>query len=378
MNHPSITISGGMIFDGITLHKNQSARFENGLFKTLANIDETTATDEVIDLAGDILCQGYVDLQVNGGDGVMFNDNPSVDTLTRIAKAHSNLGTVSLLPTLITDSIEKTTAAINATRTAIQQNEPGIAGLHLEGPHLSIARKGAHDVDYIRPMTERDLQELLAAKQHLPVLKVTIAPENVTTEQVSTLARAGILVALGHTDADYQTRMTYASAGARCATHLFNAMSQLGNREPGLVGAALDCGNLSAGLIADGIHVHPAAMRLACSAKAGPGNIYLVSDAMAVAGSDLGEFYLGGRRISRNNGRLTLDDGTLAGADLDLTTAIKVLTEQSGLSLDYALRAATDVPARLIGKSVKLQPDVTRLDSLIRIDSSLTGAQRLG
>jgi N-acetylglucosamine-6-phosphate deacetylase len=367
-----------MIFDGITLHKNQSARFENGLFKTLANIDETTATDEVIDLAGDILCQGYVDLQVNGGDGVMFNDNPSVDTLTRIAKAHSKLGTVTLLPTLITDSIEKTTAAINATRTAIQQNEPGIAGLHLEGPHLSIARKGAHDVDYIRPMTERDLQELLAAKQHLPVLKVTIAPENVTTEQVSTLARAGILVALGHTDADYQTRMTYASAGARCATHLFNAMSQLGNREPGLVGAALDCGNLSAGLIADGIHVHPAAMRLACSAKAGPGNIYLVSDAMAVAGSDLGEFYLGGRRISRNNGRLTLDDGTLAGADLDLTTAIKVLTEQSGLSLDYALRAATDVPARLIGKSVKLQPDVTRLDSLIRIDSSLTGAQRLG
>lgn len=163
------------------------------------------------------------------------------------------------------------------------------------------------------------------------------------------MAEAGIVVSLGHSDADYATCMEYADAGARCVTHLFNAMSQLGNREPGLVGAALTHGGLSAGLIADGVHVHSTTMRAAWAAKAGPGQIFLVSDAMAVAGTEKTEFLLGGRRIRRSDGRLTLDDGTLAGADLDLTTAIRILTRNGIADLDRALLAATTGPAALVG-----------------------------
>ena len=371
MNHGPLTIAGGMIFDGQTLHRDKAARFDNGTFTKLQPRGPAGVTDEVIDLGGDILAPAYVDLQVNGGDGVMFNDDPSVDTLTRIANAHHGLGAHTILPTLITDTPEKTNAAINAAIVAVANKVPGIAGLHLEGPHLSTARKGAHDENYIRAMDDNDLRQLLAAKQHLPVLKVTIAPENVTPQQVAKLAGAGVLISLGHTDADYQTCLCYARAGARCVTHLFNAMSQLGNREPGLVGAALDCGDLSAGLIADGIHVHSAVMRMACNAKTGPGRIYLVSDAMAVAGSDKREFQLNGRRISRSAGRLTLDDGTLAGADLDLTTAIRVLTQEASMPLEFALQAATSVPGTLIGKPAQLQPNATKLTSLIRISASL-------
>ncbi len=367
----SLTLTGGMIFDGTNLHTDKAARFENGIFRQLVARQLIANNERIVDLAGDILSPAYIDLQVNGGDGVMFNDDPSVDALTRIATAHRSLGAHTILPTLITDSVEKTRAAIEAAKNAIVDNVPGIGGLHLEGPHLCTARKGAHDDKFIRAMNDRDLQHLLDAKQHLPVLKVTIAPENVSLDQVTAMSRAGLLVSLGHTDADYQTCLRYARAGARSATHLFNAMSQLGNREPGLVGAALDCGDLSAGLIADGIHVHSAVMRMACNAKTGPGRIYLVSDAMAVAGSDKREFQLNGRRISRSAGRLTLDDGTLAGADLDLTTAIRVLTQEASMPLEFALQAATSVPGTLIGQPAQLQPDATKLTSLIRISASL-------
>ena len=367
----SLTLTGGMIFDGTNLHTDKAARFENGIFRQLVARQLIANNERIVDLAGDILSPAYIDLQVNCGDGVMFNDDPSVDALTRIATAHRSLGAHTILPTLITDSVEKTRAAIEAAKNAIVDNVPGIGGLHLEGPHLCTARKGAHDDKFIRAMNDRDLQHLLDAKQHLPVLKVTIAPENVSLDQVTAMSRAGLLVSLGHTDADYQTCLRYARAGARSATHLFNAMSQLGNREPGLVGAALDCGDLSAGLIADGIHVHSAVMRMACNAKTGPGRIYLVSDAMAVAGSDKREFQLNGRRISRSAGRLTLDDGTLAGADLDLTTAIRVLTQEASMPLEFALQAATSVPGTLIGQPAQLQPDATKLTSLIRISASL-------
>jgi N-acetylglucosamine-6-phosphate deacetylase len=303
----------------------------------------------MVDLGGDILAPGFVDLQVNGGDGIMLNDDPSVETLRRMADAHRSLGATTILPTLITDTPRTTQAAIAAATEAIALDIPGIGGLHLEGPHLSVARKGAHDAGLIRPMTEDDLALVLQAARALPVLMVTVAPETTTEAQVSALSSAGAIVSLGHTDASFETCQRYAAAGARVVTHLFNAMSQLGNREPGLVGAALDTSDLSAGLIADGIHVHPAAMRAAWAAKTGPGRIFLVSDAMAPAGSDITEFRLGGRLIKRQEGRLTLEDGTLAGADLDLATAIRVLVENVGVPMEQALRAATSVPAAVAG-----------------------------
>ena len=343
------TYRNGRIFDGHILRDGYALRLEDGRVTALAPDADIPGDGNAVDLEGDILGPGYVDLQVNGGGGVMFNSDPSVATLQRIASAHRRLGVTALLPTLITDTPEKTGAAIAAAAKAVADGVPGIAGLHLEGPHLSIARKGAHDPALIRPMERDDLDALLAAAELLPVLKVTVAPENVTEDQVSALTTAGILVSLGHTDADFNTCCRYFAAGARCATHLFNAMSQLGSREPGLVGAALAGGSVSCGLIADAVHVHPATIRAAWDAKTGSERIFLVSDAMAVAGTDETEFDLGGRRIRRQDGILTLADGTLAGADLDLTTAIKVMVEKVGIPLAAAYRASTTVPAMLIG-----------------------------
>ncbi|KUF11357.1 N-acetylglucosamine-6-phosphate deacetylase [Pseudoponticoccus marisrubri] len=359
----------GRIFDGTTLWTGHALRCGTGGGMELIP-DEGGAG---VDLGGDILSPGYVDLQVNGGGGVMFNDAPEVETLRRMAQAHRALGVAALLPTLITDTPEVTRAAIAAATEAVRQGVPGIAGLHLEGPHLSVARKGAHDGALIRPMSEADLNALLQAAAALPVLKITLAPENATEAQVSALARAGVLVSLGHSDADYDTCLRYIAAGARCVTHLFNAMSQLGNRAPGLVGAALDSGAVHAGLIADAVHVHPATMRAARAAKTGPGRLFLVSDAMAVAGTDRTAFTLNDRTIRRDRGILTLEDGTLAGADLDLTTAIRVMVDQVGAPLEEALRAAITIPAGLIGRRTGL-PDRS---GLIRIAADLTSVRWL-
>jgi N-acetylglucosamine-6-phosphate deacetylase len=358
------------IFDGETLHPDAAIRFGPAGVETVGPEGEIAGGGQTIDLGGDYVCPGFVDLQVNGGGGIMLNDDPGVETIRRIANAHWSLGTRSLLPTLITDTREKTKAAIGAVTAAIQEGVPGVAGLHLEGPHLSIARKGAHDAAYIRPMDDEDLAILLKGASDLPALLVTVAPENASLEQVRTLAAAGVVVSVGHTDADFDTVMAYADAGAKCVTHLFNAMSQMGNREPGVVGAGLASGQLSAGLIADAIHVHPEMMRIAWSAKRAPGKIFLVSDAMAVAGTSETSFELDGRKILRSGGKLTLEDGTLAGADLDPLSAVRTLVDQVEVPLADALRAATKTPAELISP-VPFQVQGRPMDGFIRISEDL-------
>lgn len=299
----------------------------------------------VIKLAGGYLAPGFVDLQVNGGGGVMLND---VATLRTMSEAHARIGATSILPTLITDTPVHVRGAIAAVEQAVAEGVPGILGLHLEGPHLSLERKGAHDPALIRPMSAEDLEVLLDAAGRLPVLKITVAPENVTNDQISSLHEAGVLVSLGHTNAGFDACEAAAAAGARCVTHLFNAQSQIGNREPGTVGAALALGGLSAGLIADGIHVHPESMALALRSKRGPGRIFLVSDAMATAGSEIDSFTLNDRLIRRSGNRLTLEDGTLAGAHLELVTAVSNLVEMCGVDLETALSMASEVPADLV------------------------------
>ncbi|MEY8800502.1 N-acetylglucosamine-6-phosphate deacetylase [Leisingera sp. XS_AS12] len=362
---------GGRIFDGVRLHEGAALRTEAGRVTALGPEAEERGGD-IVDLNGDILSPGYVDLQVNGGGGVLFNAEPTVDGLACMAAAHRSLGATSILPTLITDTPDKTRAAIAATKAAIAAGVPGIAGLHLEGPHLSVARKGAHEAALVRPMEATGIALLVAAAQDLPALKMTLAPESVTTAQVRELTAAGVVVSLGHTDADFDTCMTYAEAGASCVTHLFNAMSQLGNREPGLVGAALAAPGLNAGLIADGIHVHPQVIRAAWAAKRGPGRIFLVSDSMSPAGTDQTEFELTGRMISRRDGRLTLADGTLAGADLDLTTALRVLTGKADVPLEQALAAATSVPAGVVGLTGVGRLRIGDAADLIRIAGDLS------
>ncbi len=349
MSTPRQAFTGADIFDGHALLHDHALIVSHGVIEAVLPAKSIATTTQHIALAGGVLAPGFVDLQVNGGGGLMFNDAPGVATLKTIAAAHGRLGTAALLPTLITDTPARTAAAIAAAIAAIAKGVGGIAGLHLEGPHLSHRRKGAHNAALIRPMSATDLAILCQAAARLPVLMLTVAPENTTLAQVRQLVSAGALVALGHSDADYETCMAYAKAGARIVTHLFNAMSQLQNRKPGLVGAALDCGGLSAGLIADGVHVHPATMAAALRAKRGPGQIFLVTDAMAPAGTDLTQFTLNGQIVTRNNKRLTLPDGTLAGADLKMTDALHRLVKTLGVSVETALAMATSRPATLAG-----------------------------
>ncbi|MCP3970669.1 MAG: N-acetylglucosamine-6-phosphate deacetylase [Rhodobacteraceae bacterium] len=350
MTGQTTVFRGAAIFDGLTTHGAHALLVQGR--RVVAVVAETDipkdAATETLD--GGILAPGFVDLQVNGGGGVMFNDSPTVETLRIMARAHAGLGATSILPTLITDTPDMVQAAVGAVDAAIADGVAGIAGLHLEGPHLSRARKGAHDPSLIRPMEPADLAFLLEAARRLPVLKVTIAPESVDPAQMKLLSNAGILLSLGHCNASYEQCLTAAKNGVRCVTHLYNAMSQLGNREPGLVGAALDCGDLSAGLIADLIHVHETSIKVALRAKNGPGRIFLVSDAMATAGAPIDHFFLNGRQIDRRANRLSLADGTLAGADLDLATAVRNVAVVSNLDLGEAIAMATSIPATLIGK----------------------------
>ena len=373
MTTDTSTYIGGKIFDGSKLLIDHCALFVDGICvevkAEIASIDQ----GKVIDLSGDILSIGFTDLQVNGGGGVMLNDGPDLQRLVTIAEAHRNLGTTCLLPTLISDTPEITLAAIDSVKQAIEENVPGIAGLHLEGPHLSVAKKGAHDEQFIRRMESEDLHLLLQAAKDLPCLMVTVAPENVTSDQVKSLADAGAIVALGHTDAGYDTCIEYHKAGARCVTHLFNAMSQLGSREPGLAGAAIDCEDLSVGLIADGVHVHPATIRAAWNSKTARDKFYLVTDAMAPSGTRLQSFTLNNRTIFRRDGRLTLDDDTLAGADLDLTSAIRFMHQTVGIDLESALRSATTVPRSLLSPVTGSGRGLTgtRMEDMIRIGADL-------
>ena len=345
---PFTALLGAAIHDGTVLQKGKTLLCENNQIVGIKGRKSLPAGCKIEHLDGGYLTPGFVDLQVNGGGGVMFNDDQTLQTLEVISQAHCRLGTYTFLPTLITDTQARSQAAIDAVAMAIEKGVPGIAGIHLEGPHLSIARKGVHEPSLIRSMSDTDLNMIADATQRLPNVMLTVAPESVTIPQTQTLAQAGVIVSLGHTNADYDTCMAYMAAGARNTTHLFNAMSQLGSRNPGLVGATLDSGDVSASLIADAVHVHPASMRAALRAKKGSSKIYLVSDAMAAAGSDLSQFILNGRTVFRRTGTLRLLDGTLAGADIDMPRSIETLVRQVGIDAAQAISMATSIPANML------------------------------
>ena len=346
---PAIALAAPRIFDGGTWHRNAALVLRDGLVDAIVAPGSVPGDAEIVELRSGFLAPGFVDLQVNGGGGVMLNDRQDVEAISTICAAHAPFGTTALLPTLITDTPGITARAVAAGAAAAGAKVPGFLGLHLEGPHLSIARKGAHDPALIRPMTRDDEDALVAARGALPALLTTVAPESVTPERITALVAAGLVVSLGHSDAGYATARRCMEAGASLVTHLFNAMSQIGNREPGLAGAALDAGHVFAGLIADGIHVDPATIGIALRAKRQPGRIFLVTDAMATIGTDMTEFTLNGRTILRHGGRLTLADGTLAGADLDMISAIRFIHRIVGLDLDEALRMASLYPAMAMG-----------------------------
>ena len=319
----------------------------------------------VTDLGDGVLAPGCVDLQVNGGGGEMVGADTNVAQLARICATHRALGATSILPTLITDTPEVTARVIDAARHATAKGLPGFAGLHLEGPHLDPARHGAHDPALIRPMQDADLVILEQAAKELPALLVTVAPAAATAQQIARLRAAGAVVSLGHADCTAEQARAAFAAGARCVTHLFNAMSQLANRAPGLVGATL-CSEVHAGIIADGIHVAADPLLIALRMMA-PDRLFLVSDAMAAAGSAAESFPLNGRQVFRRDGRLTLADGTLAGADITLPQSVAHLIGL-GVPIERALAMASRIPADVIGArhlgrfSAGAQADIVLLD----------------
>ena len=309
--------------------------------ETDANADGSTAC---LTLDGGYLIPGLFDLQVNGGGGVLFNDAPTVATLRTMAEAHRTFGTCAMLPTLISDDIDKARAAIAAVEEAIGEGVPGIVGIHLEGPMLNPAKRGIHDARHFRTFDQETL-ELFASLRNGATL-VTLAPEEVERSHIRELAQRGVRVALGHSLAEYDEARRAESDGVTGYTHLFNAMTGVETRKPGAVVAALE-GEAWCGLIVDGHHVDPAVLRLAVRAKA-DGRFCLVTDAMPGVGTELDHFELGGRRIAIRDGVCVAEDGTLAGSALTMIDAVRGAIDWLGLDLAGAIRLAATEPAQFM------------------------------
>lgn len=342
---PPVALLGARVFTGDRFLDHHAVLVEGSRIAGVvprASVPEGVAQETL----GGLLVPGFVDAQVNGGGGVLFNATPTAEGAAALAQAHARHGTTALLPTFITGHPERRGEAVAAVRRAIAEARPGVRGIHLEGPFLSVARKGAHDPALICPLTDADVDTL--ADTGLATVLVTVAAENASPAQIRRLTDAGVIVSLGHSNASYEVAMAAADAGARGVTHLFNAMSPMTHRAPGLAGATLDHGGLWGGLIADGHHVDPAVLRVALRGKAGPGRLFLVSDAMPPAGSTADVFALDGRTVTRQGGRLTLADGTLAGSDLTMDAAVRYAAGPLGQPLAEALRMASLYPAMFL------------------------------
>ena len=344
-----IALTGAEVFDAHKRHSNAAVLMSDGIISGVVSRDDIPLDFEIVHLNGGLLAPGFIDLQANGGGGALFNAEPNIGAIKTICDAHARFGTTSLLATLITDTPEIMKRAIDAGIEAHERKLPGFLGLHLEGPHLSTQKNGAHRVDLIRAMTDRDVESLCAARKALPNLMVTLAPEAAQDAQITELAKAGVCVSIGHTNASAERSKQAFRAGARSVTHLFNAMSGLTHREPGLVGALLNADEVFAGLIADGHHVFPDAINVALRSKTGKGRIFLVTDAMSTIGTDQTVFELNGRQIFRKEGKLMLADGTLAGADLDMISGVRFIAENTNLQFEEVLRMASLYPAQCLG-----------------------------
>jgi len=298
------------------------------------------------DLAGAMLLPGFIDTQVNGGGGVLFNDVPTADGIAAIGRAHRRFGTTGFMPTLISDDLEQVARSIGAVDEAIAAGVPGVLGIHIEGPFLNVARKGIHLADHIRAADGEGLAVLRRPGRGRRM--VTIAPEMIDPAQLHELVDAGLLVCAGHTNATYEITRRALDQGLRGFTHLFNAMSPLASREPGVVGAALADDRTWCGIIVDGAHVSPVVLQIALRATRRE-RFMLVTDAMPTVGAATKSFTLQGKTINVRNGVCVDDSGTLAGSDLDMATAVRNAVDMLGLDLAEAVRMASLHPAEFLG-----------------------------
>lgn len=331
------------------------------------------------DLGGGWLLPGFIDVQVNGGGGVLFNNAPDVASLHTIARAHRRFGTTALLPTLISDDVEVMQQAISAVRGAIEQGVPGVLGIHLEGPYIAPARKGTHDAAKFRVPDDAEMA-MVASLDNGPTL-LTLAPERVPLETIRALVARGIIVAAGHTAATYEQARDGLDAGIRGFTHLFNAMSPLQGREPGVVGAALEDPDSWVGLIVDGVHVHPASLRVALAAKP-RGRMLLVTDAMPPVGADDPSYQLYGETITAVDGVVRNASGSLAGSALDMAAAVRNTVQLLGVPLAEAARMAATYPACFLNVDDRMgqiaegyQADLVLLDDALQVRGTWIAGQ---
>lgn len=367
-------ISGASIFNGEEFLADHILIVDNGrIDKIIAKDDfkELPETYDNIKFNGGILTAGFVDIQVNGGGGILLNDEPNVEGIKAIIAAHRKFGTTAMLPTLISDSNEKMQAAVEAANLAIEQNVLGVLGLHLEGPYFNLARKGVHLASMIRPIDDGVTALYKSLKNG--VLMVTLAPEAVPIGFVKQLTDAGILVYAGHSDATYEQIQTALGEGLCGFTHLFNAMSPMLSRAPGVVGAALEDDDSFIGMILDNQHVAKATAKVAIKAKK-RGKICLITDAMPPVGTDLAGFELYGEAIRVKDSYCITDDGILAGSALDMATAVRNCHKNFGVELDETLRMASLYPATALGLEnnigqlkVGLQADIVHLDDELHV-----------
>ncbi|MFG3448298.1 MULTISPECIES: N-acetylglucosamine-6-phosphate deacetylase [unclassified Stenotrophomonas] len=335
---------------------------------------------EQVDLGGGWLLPGFIDAQVNGGGGVLFNNTPDVESLRALAAAHRRFGTTALLPTLISDDVQVMRKAIDATRQAIVDGVPGVIGIHLEGPYIAPARKGTHDANKFRVPDADEIA--MAASLDNGVTLLTLAPERVPLDSIRALVERGVIVAAGHTAATYEEARAGLDAGIRGFTHLYNAMSPLTGREPGAVGAALEDRGSWVGIIADGVHVHPASLRVALATKP-QGKVMLVTDAMPPVGADNPSYELYGEVITAVDGVVRNAAGSLAGSALDMATAVRNAVQLLGLSLEEAARMASRYPAQFLNVDDRLgeiaegyQADLVLLDEALQVRATWIAGQR--
>ena len=333
-------LSVSRLFDGEKWFDNVCVSIENGNIQTMA-----PATGPVT--AG-ILAPGFIDIQVNGGGGALFNSAPNVQTLRTMQSAHGRFGTTAMLPTVITDAVEVMQQAADAIAQAIRDRQPGIIGVHFEGPHLSVPKKGVHPQQHIRSLSTEELA--LYGRTDLGVKLVTVAPENVSPQQIRELTALNVIVCLGHSNADAATVQAALDAGATGFTHLYNAMSPLTSREPGMVGVALADPDSWCGVIFDGYHMHPVAAKVALAAKP-KGKLLIVTDAMSPVGTDATEFKLFDGKVIRQGNKLTDTEGRLAGSVLDMASAVRYAIESLEVVPDEALRMASLYPAQFLQRS---------------------------
>ena len=324
----------------------QALLVENGIILDLVEPARVPAGASHEDLAGGLLGPGFIDTQVNGGGGVLFNDAPTVETIAAIGAAHRAYGTTGFLPTLISDDLDVVDAAMRATEAAIEAGVPGVLGVHIEGPFLNAQRKGIHDADKFRVLDEAAIRLLTSLKRGRTL--VTLAPETTTPDMVRRLADAGVVVAAGHTNAAYETVKAALEAGLTGFTHLFNAMSPLTSRAPGTVGAALENQDAWCGIIVDGRHVDPATLRIALRTRP-LDRFMLVTDAMPTVGMADKRFVLQGQAITVQDGVCVGPGGTLAGSDLDMIGAVRNAVDMLGLPLQDAVMIASAAPAAFLG-----------------------------